>query len=327
MTTSLPPAQTAKVRPRIGVSSCLLGASVRYNGGHSRSRFLTDELGPHVDWLPICPEAEIGLGVPRPSLHLRRREEGDRIISGRDGVDHSEEIAGTADRHLSRLRDLDGYVFKNKSPSCGLFALPVFDEDGGRVDGKGRGVFARRLTDLLPGLPVEEQGRLMDPVLRELFVQRVFAHARLRRLLESPWRPRDLVALHSRHKLQLMSHSPDGYREAGRVVAAAGTTDPEETGAAYTEVFQRAMAVRPSRGKHVNALQHAFGMLSSLLDDARRHDLLSAIEEYRREHVPLSVPVALLRHHCAAEDVRWVREQTYLRPYPDELRLRHSVAV
>ncbi|MFD6950714.1 hypothetical protein A6A08_14385 [Nocardiopsis sp. TSRI0078] len=327
MKKSLSPARTHTVRPRVGVSSCLLGAPVRYNGGHSRSRFLTDELDRHVDWLPVCPEAEIGLGVPRPTLRLQRREGEDRVVSSADGADHSDELARTADHHLARLRLLDGYVLKNKSPSCGLFALPVFDDDGGRVDGKGRGAFARRLTELLPALPVEEQGRLMDPVLREMFVQRVFAHARLRELWESPWRPRDLVVLHTRHKLQLMSHSPDGYRETGRIVARAGASAPEETEAAYTEAFHRAMAVRPSRGKHVNALQHAFGMLSPLLDDARRHDLLAAIEDYRHEQVPLSVPVALLRHHCTAEDVAWARDQTYLRPYPDELRLRHSVAV
>ncbi|MCK9871225.1 DUF523 and DUF1722 domain-containing protein [Nocardiopsis dassonvillei] len=327
MTTRLPPLPDTSVRPRVGVSSCLLGAPVRYNGGHSRSRFLTDELDRHVDWLPVCPEAEIGLGVPRPTLRLQRREGLDRVVSSADGADRTEELAEVADHHLAQLRHLDGYVLKNKSPSCGLFALPVFDQGGGRVDGRGRGAFARRLTELLPSLPVEEQGRLMDPVLRELFAQRVFAHARLRHLWESDWRPRDLVAFHSRQKLQLMSHSPEGYRETGRIVARAGADDPEEVRAAYTDAFHRAMAVRPSRGKHVNALQHAFGMLSALLDDARRHDLLGAIEDYRREQVPLSVPVALLRHHCAAEDVGWARDQTYLRPYPDDLRLRHAVTV
>ncbi|MFD3686778.1 YbgA family protein [Nocardiopsis sp. NPDC058631] len=330
MKTRLPPAQTTvkpPLRPLVGVSSCLLGAPVRYNGGHSRSRFLTDELDRHVNWLPVCPEAEIGLGVPRPTLRLQRRDGEDRVVSSKDGTDVSDELAGTADQHFAQLRRLDGYVLKNKSPSCGLFALPVFDEAGNRVDGKGRGAFARRLTALLPSLPVEEQGRLCDPVLREQFAQRVFAHARLRALWESPWRTRDLVELHTRHKLQLMSHSPDGYRETGRIVARAGTVDREQTVASYTEAFHRAMAVLPSRGRHVNALQHAFGMLSSLLDDARRHDLLEAIQDYRREQVPLSVPVALLRHHCAAEEVAWARNQTYLRPYPDDLRLRHAVSV
>ena len=315
------------VRPVVGVSSCLLGAPVRYNGGHSRSRFLTDELGRHVDWLPVCPEAEIGLGVPRPTLRLQRVGEADRVISSKDGADHTDDLAAVADHHLKGLEHVDGYVLKNKSPSCGLLALPVFDDSANRVHGKGRGAFAERLTRLLPDLPVEEQGRLSDAGLREHFVQRVFARARLRLLLSGDWRPRDLVEFHTRHKLQLMSHSPEGYRETGRIVAAAGSASRGETAGAYAEAFHRSMAVRTSRGKHANALQHAFGMLSPLLDDTRRHDLLEAIESYRVGEAPLSVPVALLRHHCAAEDVVWAREQTYLLPYPDDLRLRHPVEV
>ncbi|MCY9786147.1 DUF523 and DUF1722 domain-containing protein [Nocardiopsis sp. EMB25] len=318
---------TTATRPLVGVSSCLLGAPVRYNGGHSRSRFLTDELDHHVDWLPVCPEAEIGLGVPRPTLRLQRRDGADRVVSSKDGADHTDDLAAVADHHVLQLRRADGYILKNKSPSCGLLALPVFSTEGNRVDGKGRGAFAERLTRLLPHLPVEEQGRLSDAALREHFVQRVFAHARLRALLESEWQPRDLVAFHTRHKLQLMSHSPEGYRRTGRIVARAGSADREETAAAYASAFHSAMAVRTTRGKHANTLQHAFGMLSPLLDDTRRHDLLTAIEDYRAELVPLSLPVTLLRHHCAAEDVDWAREQTYLRPYPDDLRLRHALAV
>ncbi|SIO91319.1 DUF523 and DUF1722 domain-containing protein [Nocardiopsis sp. JB363] len=315
------------VRPVVGVSSCLLGAPVRYNGGHSRHRFLTDELDRHVDWLPVCPEAEIGLGVPRPTLRLEDSEGATRVISSADGTDHSDELANVADRHLARLCRADGYVLKNKSPSCGLFSLPVFDGSGNRLRGTGRGAFADRLTTLLPALPVEEQGRLSDAVLREHFVERVFAHARLRTLLESEWAARDLVAFHARHKLQLMAHSPDGYRETGRIVARVGTQDHEETAVAYTEAFHRVLSVKTSRGKHANALQHVFGMISPLLDDTRRHDLLDGIEDYRRGDAPLSLPVALLRHHCTAEGVTWACEQTYLRPYPETLRLRHPVAV
>ncbi|QVJ01821.1 DUF1722 domain-containing protein [Nocardiopsis eucommiae] len=317
-------------RPVVGVSSCLIGAPVRYNGGHSRFRFLTDELDRHVDWLPICPEAEIGLGVPRPTLRLQERADSpgeNRVISSKDGADHTEDLARVADRHLRELRRLDGYVLKNKSPSCGLYALPVFDDHGDRQRGTGRGAFAARLTALLPHLPVEEQGRLSDPVLREHFVERVFAHARLRTLLEGAWRPRDLVAFHTRHKLQLMAHSPDGYRETGRIVARAGGGDPEEVASAYAEAFHRTLAVKGSRGKHANVLHHLFGMISPMLNDSRRHDLLAGIEEYREGQAPLSLPVALLRHHCAAEAVTWANEQTYLRPYPEALRLRHPVAV
>ncbi|MBE2998753.1 DUF523 and DUF1722 domain-containing protein [Nocardiopsis sp. HNM0947] len=322
-----PPETTNAPRPLVGVSSCLLGAPVRHNGGHSRHRFLTDELDRFVDWLPVCPEAEIGLGTPRPTLRLRRREEQDRVVSNADGADHTDALASIADQHLDRLREADGYVLKNKSPSCGLFALPVAGEEGQRVSGSGRGAFADRLTRLLPSLPVEEQGRLMDASLREWFVERVFAHARLRTLFAGDWRPKDLVDFHTRHKLQLMAHSPEGYRETGRLVARAGERPRQWTEEAYTAAFHRALAVRTSRGKHANALQHAFGMLSPLLDDGRRHDLLASIEDYRQERAPLSLPTALLRHHCGSEEVPWARDQTYLRPYPDDLRLRHAVAV
>lgn len=280
-----------------------------------------------MDWLPACPEAVIGLGVPRPTLCLEDSEGAARVISSADGTDHSDDLANVADRHLVRLCRADGYVLKNKSPSCGLFSLPVFDGSGDRLRGTGRGAFADRLTTLLPALPVEEQGRLSDAVLREHFVERVFAHARLRALLESAWAARDLVAFHARHKLQLMAHSPDGYRETGRIVARAGPHDHEETAVAYAEAFHRVLAVKTSRGKHANALQHPFGMISPLLDDTRRHDLLDGIEDYRRGDAPLSLPVALLRHHCTAEGVTWAGEQTYLRPYPETLRLRHPVAV
>lgn len=321
------PSPSPVVRPVVGVSSCLLGAPVRYNGGHSRHRFLTDELDRHVDWLPVCPEAEIGLGVPRPTLRLQDSEGTDRVISSKDGADHSDDLANVADRHLAELRRLDGYVLKNKSPSCGLFSLPVFDDHGDRLRGSGRGAFAARLTALLPHLPVEEQGRLSDSVLREHFVERVFAHARLRALLDSAWRPRDLVDFHTKHKLQLMAHSPDGYRETGRIVARVGASDPEEVANTYTEAFQRTLAIKASRGRNANVLQHTFGMISPLLDDTRRHGLLAEIEDYREGQAPLSLPVALLRHHCAAENVEWATNQTFLRPYPDPLRLRHPVAV
>ncbi|TDQ54711.1 YbgA family protein [Actinorugispora endophytica] len=312
-------------RPRVGVSSCLLGAPVRYNGGHSRNRFLAEVLDRYVDWKPVCPETEIGLGAPRETLRLNRVGGAARAVATRSGTDHTGDLAAVADRHLAGLRELDGYVLKNRSPSCGLFGMPVF-EDGRRVDGRGRGVFAARLTELCPEVPVEEQGRLSDEGLREHFVERVFARARLRALFTGDWRPRDLVAFHSRHKLQLMAHEPDGYRRTGRVAARAGTDGPEAVRDAYTAAFSEAMALRATRGKHVNVLQHAFGMVGPLLDGVRRQDVLDAIDGYQEGHLPLCLPVRLLRHHSAAEGVAWVREQSYLEPYPDRLALRNTAS-
>ncbi|MES9608136.1 DUF1722 domain-containing protein [Actinomadura sp. NPDC000929] len=314
-------------RPRLAVSSCLMGAPVRYNGGHSRDRFLTDVLDPHVDWVPVCPEMEIGLGTPRPTLRLLT----DGHLVAKDGsADHTAAMTALAETRVPQLEVLDGYVLKSRSPSCGLFRLPRYSSgkpgertDDQPVDRRGRGVFADLVREALPDLPAEEDGRLRDPVLREHFIERIFAHARLRELFGADWRPRDLVAFHSRHKLQILAHDPSAYQALGRIVAQAGTRSRDELEAEYRHAFSAAFAVRPKRGRHMNALQHVFGMLSDHLDDTRRHDLLAAIDTYRRGQAPLSVPIALLRHHAMGEGLDYLTQQTYLDPYPADLVLRH----
>jgi uncharacterized protein YbgA (DUF1722 family) len=198
--------------------------------------------------------------------------------------------------------------------------------DGGQpADHRGRGVFAQRITETFPLLPVEEEGRLNDDLLREAFAERVFAAARLRELLSAPWRPRDLIAFHARHKLQLLAHDPGRYLQAGQVVAAAGRRPRAETAAAYRQLFCAAMAAKATRGRHANALQHAFSHAGPGLDRARRQDLLTHIEAYRHGQTPLSIPVALLTHHASDGTLPWLAGQTYLQPFPAELRLRHSV--
>jgi uncharacterized protein YbgA (DUF1722 family)/uncharacterized protein YbbK (DUF523 family) len=306
------------MRPRVGVSSCLLGEQVRYNGGHSRCRFLTDELDPHVDWVPYCPEMEIGLGAPRETLRLTDDR---RLVARRDrAVDHTAAMAA-----LPMRADLDGYVFKAKSPSCGIHGIPRYGAGGAVVARDGRGVFADRLMAAFPWLPVEDEGRLGDAILREAFVERIFARARLRELFTGPWQVREFVAFHARHKLQLLAHDPGRYREAGRIVARAGRRPRAEIEEAYRRVFEEALARPATRGRHTNTLQHAFGQLSELLDDTRRRHVADTIEAYRRGEIPLSVPVALLSHHVAGEDIRWVAEQTYLAPFPAELGLRNHI--
>lgn len=307
----------ASARPRVGVSSCLLGEPVRFNGGHSRSRFLTDELGPHVDWVPYCPEVEIGLGTPRETVRLTADG---RLVSKSGAADHT--AAMTA---LPLPAGLDGYVFKAKSPSCGIHGIPRFATGGQPADHRGRGVFAQRVTDRYPLLPVEDEGRLNDSVLREEFTERIFALARLRALLSARWEPRDLVSFHARHKLQLLAHDPARYRGAGRVVAAAGSAPREVTEAAYRDLFVAAMGARATRGRHANALQHAFGHISRNLDRIRRADLAGRIDSYRRGADPLSVPIAILAHYASDGELPWLAGQSYLEPYPAVLRLRHNV--
>ena len=309
-------------RPRLGVSSCLLGEEVRFNGGHKRYRFLTDSLDRYVDWMPYCPEMEIGLGTPREAIRLTADG---RLVNRGGTADHTAAMAA-----LPLPADLDGYVFKAKSPSCGIRAIPRYRDDGQRDHGRaadqaGRGLYASRVLSAFPLLAVEDEGRLNDPGLREAFVERIFAAARLRSVLSGPWTAGDLVAFHARHKLQMLAHDPARYRSAGRVVAAgadAAGAAAAETALAYRDLFLAAMASPATRGRNANALQHAYSRIGRELDRPRRQDLMARIEAYRRGEEPLSVPIALLAHHAVG--LPWLAEQTYLRPFPAELGLRHS---
>src|SRR5689334_10753901 len=306
-------------RPRVGVSSCLLGEEVRFNGGHKRYRFLTDDLGPHVDWVPYCPEVEIGLGTPREPIRLTTDG---RLVNRTGTADHTAAMAALP----LPAPDIDGYVFKAKSPSCGIRAIPKYAADGTAGDHGGRGLYAARVLSAFPLLAVEDEGRLNDPGLREAFTERIFAAARLRALLDGPWTAGDLVAFHARHKLQLLAHDPDRYRMAGREVAGAGTKPRSVISVAYRDLFLAALARPATAGRNANALQHAYSRIGRDLDRPHRADLLARIEAYRRGEEPLSVPVALLAHYASGGDFPWLAEQTYLSPFPAGLRLRHAVS-
>ncbi|MCT9934341.1 DUF523 and DUF1722 domain-containing protein [Planotetraspora sp. A-T 1434] len=331
-----------QVRPRVAVSSCLLGEPVRYNGGHSRDRFLSGALSDHVEWVPICPEMEIGLGSPRETLRLERGPDGPRLMTRRTRTDLTAPMASLATARAAAL-DVDGYVFKAKSPSCGIHGIPIYASSGtpdgpeaaadaaaapasgNVVDRRGRGLFAGAVMDAHPSLPVEDEGRLHDAVLREAFVERIFAVARLRSLLKSDWRPHDLVAFHARHKMQLLAHAPDAYRGLGRIVAEAGARPHDTLAVSYSEAFRTALAAKATIGRNVNVLHHCLGMISDHLDPARRADLVEVIESYQARRVALCVPVTLLRHHARGEGAAYVRDQTYFSPYPEDLGLRNHV--
>ncbi|RCG22808.1 DUF1722 domain-containing protein [Sphaerisporangium album] len=322
-------------RPRVAVSSCLLGEPVRFNGGHSRDRFLTDLLSEFVDWVLICPEMEIGLGAPRETLHLERSSTGEhrpgepadesepRLVTRRTRRDLTEPMRALAAERAAAL-DVDGYVFKAKSPTCGIHGVPVHDGETS-VAGRGPGLFAGRVMKAHPLLPAEDEGRLRDAVLREAFVERIFAHARLRAFLASGWRPRDLVVFHSRHKTQLLAHDPAAYRTLGHVVATAGTSPRDDLAAVYDRAFRAALTVRATIGRNVNVLQHCLGMISDRLDAVRRADLTEVIDAYRAHLVPLSVPLTLLSHHAKGEHATYLRDQTHFHPYPSPLALRNHV--
>ncbi|WP_182905941.1 DUF523 and DUF1722 domain-containing protein [Microbispora sp. H13382] len=314
-----------EIRPRVAVSSCLLGAPVRFNGGHSRDRFLTGDLSEYVNWVPVCPEIEIGLGAPRETLRLERSAQGARLMTRRTREDLTAPMTALAAERAAGLGDVDGYVFKSRSPSCGLHGIPVYAGESGPADRRGRGIFAAAIAGARPELAVEDEGRLHDAVLREAFVERIFASARLRALLAGDWHPRDLVAFHARHKMQILAHAPAAYREIGRLVAAAGERPRDALAGEYARAFRTALAARATVGRHVNVLHHCLGMIGRELDPVRRADLAEVIASYRARRVALTVPLALLRHHARGAGVDYVRDQTYLSPYPDALRLRNHV--
>jgi uncharacterized protein YbgA (DUF1722 family)/uncharacterized protein YbbK (DUF523 family) len=291
---------------RVGVSRCLLGEEVRYDGQHKRDRFLVEVLGPLVEWVPVCPEVEVGLGIPREAMRLERGEPDEpRLVTIQTRRDLTARMTRFSERRVRALADEDlcGYVLKKSSPSCGLHRVKVYPGGAAAPALEGRGLFAAALVRAFPNLPVEEEGRLEDPALRESFIERLFAFRRLRALFEARWTRGDLVAFHTAHKLSLLAHSTEAYRALGRLVANARARQPAALREAYAAGFMEALAKPASRGRHANVLQHMAGYLREALDAAARAELAEAIHDYRRGLTPLVVPVTLLRHHVRVHRV------------------------
>ncbi|MDG2336037.1 MAG: DUF523 and DUF1722 domain-containing protein [Myxococcota bacterium] len=311
---------------RIGTSSCLLGYEVRFDGGHKRDRFMTDQIGPFVEWVPVCPEAESGMSIPRPTLRLVTSDTGPRLVETRSGVDHTRSMKAYTTRRLRQLKKLDlcGYILKKGSPSCGMARVKVYSSEGMPTAG-GSGLFASGLLEAFPDLPVEEEGRLHDSKLRENFIERVFAYRRLQTLFASRWTAGSIIAFHSTHKLQLMAHSNSAYRELGRLVAEVKKTPRKDFKRDYSAGFTRALRQMATPGRNANALQHAAGHLKKLVDSGSRVELAEVIHEYRTGLIPLVVPITLLRHHVRGNGLDYLADQTYLAPHPKELMLRNHV--
>jgi uncharacterized protein YbgA (DUF1722 family)/uncharacterized protein YbbK (DUF523 family) len=312
---------------RLGVSTCLLGEQVRYDGGHKLDRYLTGTLGQFFEWVPVCPEVEIGLPIPRESIRLEGDPEAPRLVAPKSGTDYTDRMKAWARGRLEELAamDLCGFVAKKDSPSSGVFRVKVYNEHG-MAQRVGTGIFPRELMNRFPLLPLEEEGRLNDMPLRENFIERVFAYYRWTRMLDEEPTPGGLVKFHTAHKLTLMAHSPKHYTEMGRLVADAGKRDWDELTAEYGALFMEGLAVMGTRGKHVNVLQHLMGFLKNHLSSEDKQELLGLIEDYRQGLVPLIVPLTLLKHHLSRHPVPdWVHQQVYLHPYPKELMLRNHV--
>lgn len=312
---------------RIGISACLLGQEVRFDGGHKRDRFLTDVLGPHVEWLPVCPEVEMGLGTPRETLRLVRAGQGVRMITTRTGVDHTDGMQVWSKARLEALagEDLSGYVLKKDSPSCGMERVKVYGAPGGMPAKNGRGLFAEALLERFPLLPVEEEGRLGDARLRENFIERVFAFRRLKALFGPRWSLGQLVAFHTAHKMALLAHSTTAYQELGRLVARGRELPRAALRHAYEADFMRTLSIPATTARHTNVLMHMAGHLKTMVDGASRQELAGCISEYRRGLVPLVVPLMLVRHYVRVHGVEYLKGQSYLEPHPRELMLRNHV--
>lgn len=309
---------------RIGISACLLGEEVRYNGGHKRDAFLADTFGRYVEWVPVCPEVELGMGTPRPPIRLERiGGAGVRLLMPSTGEDYTGPMREYAERRVAGLArlDLDGYVLKKDSPSCGMERVKVHQESGAPSE-DGRGLFAEVLLTRLPDLPVEEEGRLNEPALRESFITRVFVHHRWREGERAGWTRASLLRFHERHKYLLMARSPSALRRLGRLLGESDRREPvEPLAAAYRRGLTEVLGLPATRRGHANVLQHLAGYVSDALDGAGRAELAEAIERYRLGLVPLSVPLTRIRHHVRRQGVEYLRDQVYLEPHPHELML------
>lgn len=311
---------------RLGISSCLLGNQVRHDGGHKHDRYLTEVLGRWVEWVPVCPEVEIGLGTPRPAIRLEAGDPQPRLLMPSTGDDLTRRMEGWSAARAAELQSpgLDGFVLKKGSPSCGMERVRVHGHSG-QPARNGIGVFARCLMARWPSLPVEEEGRLNDPVLREGFIERIFCRHRWAALLRRGGGRGDLVAFHTAHKMIIRAHNEAGYRRLGRLVAAAGSMSDGQLLQAYEAGLFASLAHRATPKRHANVLYHALGYLKRELDAADRQEMVELIEDYRTGLVPLIVPVTLLRHHLRRHPVPYLAGQLYLEPHPKELMLRNRV--
>ena len=313
-------------KPKLGISACLLGEKVRFDGGHKREQFLTELFGKFVEWIAICPEVEVGMGVPRETVRLVGTLTNPKMIAEKSGKDWTEAMHRFAMKRLRDIaeQDLSGYVFKKNSPSCGMERVKVYNFKG-MAERHGRGLFAAALISRWPLLPVEEEGRLNDLKLRENFIERVFAYHRWLQATSERKSPGALVRFHTSHKYLLLAHSQRHYRQLGRLVAAAKQTSLAELYDGYGRIFMEALAVHATEKTHANVLDHMMGYFSKQLSAPERQELVQLIGDFRRQLAPLIVPITLIRHYSKKYQIEYLQDQLYLEPSPKELMLRNHV--
>ncbi|TCD24575.1 DUF1722 domain-containing protein [Pseudomonas sp. IC_126] len=311
---------------KIGISACLLGDPVRFNGGHKESRLCSETLARHFQFVSICPEVAIGLGTPREPIRLVGAPEHPRAVGTvHPELDVTDALVAYGERIATELDDVSGYILMQKSPSCGMERVKVYQASGHPAEGGGSGLFAQGLMRMRPDLPIEEAGRLNDPVLRENFLTRIYAHAEWQRLLRTGLTRKALVNFHSRYKYQLMASDPLQYKALGRMVGGVGNISLEEFAPAYFSQLMAALKKNASRGNHSNVLQHLSGYLKKHLEGDDKQELQRLITQYREGIVPLVVPLTLLKHHFRRHPDRYVASQAYLQPHPEDLSLRNGI--
>ncbi len=316
---------TTPRRIRIGISSCLLGEAVRYDSGHKQNRYITQILGRFFEFVPSCPEVAIGLGVPRPPIRLLGNPENPRAVGVTDSTfDVTDKLDDYARSRVQLTHAFSGYIFKRGSPSCGMERVKVFDSTG-MPSTHGAGIFAKRLMEEIPLMPVEEEGRLTDPVLRENFVTRVYVYHRWQRMRKTGITAARLVEFHTRHKMLIRSYGEIGYRRLGRLVAEAGTGDIDELADEYLDVLMKTLKRPATRKQHSNVLSHLAGYLKRDIDAGDKAELVRLIDDYRLGRVPLVVPITMLKHHFRRRPDPYVGHQYYLEPHPEELQLRNFI--
>lgn len=310
----------------VGISACLLGENVRWDGGHKKDRYITDILGAYFSFIPVCPEVEVGMGVPRESVRLVGRVSSPRMVGNKTGQDWTDRMRKYLAGRVKQLEkySFSGFILKKDSPSCGMERVRVYQESGMPLK-QGRGFFGRGLVGHFANLPVEEEGRLNDPALKDNFIVRVFAYSRLQNLFEGKFNRGDIVRFHSVHKHLLLAHSPKHYKILGQLVAQIKRYRPENFKEKYIESFMRALSIKSTIRKNVNVMQHIVGFLKPYLDRNARADIIKVIENYRSGLVPLIVPLTLIKHYVKLYDIDYIKDQVYLSPHPEELMLRNHV--
>jgi len=310
----------------IGVSTCLLGENVRYDGGHQWDRYLTQTLGRYFQWVPVCPEVEYGLPVPREAMRLVGDPAAPRLVTLRSRIDHTAGMQSWAENKLTSLakESLCGFIFKSKSPSSGMTAVKVYG-DAGVPSRRGTGIFAGAFMARFPLMPVEDDGRLHDPVLRENFITRVFVYHRWQEMTRQEIRIRDLEAFHRRHKLLFMSHSQKQLTILGRIVADHEKKSLSDTLSEYFQAMMEGLKLIATPKKHTNVLMHMMGYFKTQLTVDEKQELLDILERYRLGALPLIVPLTLMTHYVRKYDSSYLKEQIYLDPHPIELMLRNHV--